>query len=69
MYIVYFTVATRFDLILPSSDLQCKLKNKNQLDATYYFLVLLICSTCFGYHYAHHQELTTTLVISFSKEV
>ena len=45
-------------------------KNKNQLDVTYYFIVILIGSTCFGYYYAHHQELTTimlitTLVISF----
>jgi len=30
------------------------LKNKNQLDATYYFIVLLIGSTCFGHYYAHH---------------
>jgi len=46
------------------------LKNKNQLDATYYFIVLLIGSTCFGHCYAHHQELATvmlitTLVVSF----
>ena len=43
---------------------------KNQLDVTYYFIVLLIGSTCFGHYYAHHQELativlTTTLVVSF----
>ena len=43
---------------------------KNQLDATYYFIVLLIGSTCFGHYYAHHQELATvmlitTLVVSF----
>ena len=36
------------------------LKDKNQLDATYYFIVLMIGSTCFGHCYAHHQELTTT---------
>ena len=46
------------------------LKNKNQLDATYYFIVLLIGSTCFGHFCAHHHELATimlitTLVISF----
>jgi len=46
------------------------LKNKNQLDATYYFIVLLVGSTCFGHYYAHHQELATimlitTLVVSF----
>jgi len=45
-------------------------KNNNQLDATYYFIVLLIDSTCFGHYYAHHQELTnimliTTLVVPF----
>ena len=50
--------------------LQWRLKNKNQLDATYYFTVLLIGSTCFGHYYAHHQELATmmlitTLVVSF----
>jgi len=43
---------------------------KIQLDATYYFIVLLIGSTCFGHYYAHHQELATmmlitTLVVSF----
>jgi len=46
------------------------LKNKNQIDAAYYFVVLLIGSTCFGHYYAHHQEvatimLITTLVVSF----
>jgi len=33
-----------------------KLKNKNPLDANYYFIVLLIGSTCFGHYYAHHQD-------------
>ena len=42
----------------------------NQLDVTYYFIVLLIGSTYFGHYYAHHQELATiilitTLVVSF----
>ena len=46
------------------------MKNKNQLDATYYCVVLLIGSTCFGHYYAYHQELATimlitTLVVSF----
>ena len=46
------------------------LKNKNQQDATCYFIVLLIGSTCFGHCYAHQQELVTvilitTLVVSF----
>jgi len=50
-----------------------ELKNwriKNQLDATYYFIVLLIDLTYFGRYYVHHQELATmmlltTLVVSF----
>ena len=49
------------------------MKNKNQLDATYYIIVLLIGSTCFGHYYAHRQELATiklitTLVVSFCKD-
>jgi len=28
-------------------------------DTTYYFIMLMLGSTCFGHHYAHHQELTT----------
>jgi len=48
-------------------------KNKNQLNATHYFILLLIDSTCFGHHYAHYQELTTKvlitiLVVSFCKD-
>jgi len=46
------------------------LKNGNQLDASYYFIALLIGSTCFGHYYFHHQEfatimLITTLAVSF----
>ena len=37
---------------------------KNQLDATYYFIVLLIGSTCFRHYYAHHQELATVMLIT-----
>ena len=37
---------------------------KNQLDATYYFIVLLIGSTCFGHCYIHHQELATMMLIT-----
>jgi len=49
------------------------MKNKNQIDATYYFIVLLKGSTCFAHYYAHHQELATimlitTLVVSFCKD-
>jgi len=37
---------------------------KNQLDATEWFIALVICSTCFGQFYAHHQELETMCVIT-----
>ena len=35
------------------------MKNEIQLDATYYFIMLMLSSTSFGHHYTHHQELTT----------
>ena len=37
---------------------------KNQLDASYYFIVLLIGSTCFGHYYAYHQKLATIMLIT-----
>ena len=40
------------------------LKNKIKLDATYYFIMLMLGSTFFGHHYAHHQELTTTALVT-----
>ena len=38
-------------------------EKKNQLDATEWFIGLIICSTCFGHFYAHHQELETICVL------
>ena len=35
---------------------------KDQLDVTCYFIPLLMCSTCFGHQYIHHQELATVLM-------
>ena len=32
-------------------------EKKNQLDATEWFIALIICSTCFGHFYSHHQKL------------
>ena len=32
-------------------------EKKNQLEVTECFFALMICSTCFGHFYAHHQEL------------
>jgi len=34
----------------PAPEEEEELKNKNQLDAIYYFIVLLISSTCFGHY-------------------
>ena len=38
-------------------------EKKNQLDATEWSIALIICSTCFGHFYAHHQELETVCVL------
>ena len=38
-------------------------EKKNQLDAAECFIALMICSTCFGHFYAHHQELETICVL------
>jgi len=38
-------------------------REENQLDATECYIALIICSTCFGHLYAHHQELETILVL------
>ena len=35
---------------------------KRQIDATEVFIAdLIACSTCFGHHYAHHQELKSII--------
>ena len=39
---------------------------KHRLDATCYFIVLLIGSTCIGHYYAHHRQLVTTMPITTS---
>ena len=38
-------------------------REENQLDATEWFIALIICSICFGHLDAHHQELKTILVL------
>jgi len=40
-----------------------KPREGNQLDAAEWFIALIICSTCFGQLYAHHQELEAILVL------
>jgi len=38
---------------------------KCQLDATDGFFIadLIACATCFGHHYAHHQELKSIIQV------
>jgi len=37
-------------------------ETKCQLDATEVFIAdIIACSTCFGHHYAHHQELKSII--------
>jgi len=41
----------------------CKHREEIQLDATECFIAFIICLTCFGHLYIHHQELETILVL------
>ena len=36
---------------------------EKQIDATEWFIALIICSTCFGHFHANHQELETIRVL------
>ena len=38
-------------------------REENQIYVTEYFIAIIICSTCFGHSYTHHQELETILVL------
>jgi hypothetical protein len=40
------------------------MKRENQLDATQWFIELMIRPTCFGQYYAHHEELETIEMIT-----
>jgi len=50
------------DTFLFTTYAKIKRREENQ-DATEFFIALVICSTCFGHLYAHHQELETILVL------
>ena len=47
-----------------NNSLKC-VEKKNQLDATEWSITLIICSTCFGYFYAHHQDLKTICITAY----
>ena len=53
-----------FDVCLSVHRCVC-VEKKNQLDANEWFIALIICSTCFGHFYAHHQELKTILYVCY----
>jgi len=53
----------RFDVCLSVHRCIC-VEKKNQIYSTEWFIALIICSTCFGHFYAHHQELETMCVIT-----
>jgi len=38
-------------------------REENKLDATEWFIALIICLTCVGHLYVRHQELETILVL------
>jgi len=49
--------------ILFTTYAKIKRREEKQQDATEFFVALVICSTCFGHLYAHHQELDTILLL------
>ena len=55
-------VSAKLDVCLSVHSCIC-VEKENQLDATEWFIALIICSTCFGHFYAHHQELETICVL------
>jgi len=38
-------------------------KNKIQINATYYFIIIMLGPTCFVHHYAHRHELTMIALV------
>jgi len=39
-------------------------EEKIQIDVTYYIIMLMLGSTCFGHHCAHRQDLTTIALVT-----
>ena len=52
----------KLDACLSAQHCVC-VEKKNQLDATEWFIALIIRSICFRHFYAHHQELKTICVL------
>ena len=59
---VYSLLGCKVDVCLSVHRYIC-VEKKNQLEVTKWFITLIICSTCFGHFYAHHQELEAICVL------
>ena len=62
LFIYYLHYFGKLDVCLSVHRCIC-VEKKNQLDATKWFIELIMCSTCFGHFYTHHQELETISVL------
>ena len=63
-YYVMFSVVSFIQkwFVIKSTTVRIYVEIKCQLDATEFFIAdLVACSTCFGHHYAHHQELKSIM--------
>ena len=61
---VHLSVPCFFTAFLYDNDIYIHsyVEIKCQLDATEVFIAdFIACSTCFGHHYAHHQELKSII--------
>jgi hypothetical protein len=63
IFCIFSTWAIYEISLIPRINSDYFLEKKNQLDATEWFIALIICSTSFGQLYAQHQELETTCVL------
>jgi hypothetical protein len=61
--IYYVLFQSAFQIEKLTSNRKYMRREENQLDATEWFIALIICSTCFGHFYAHHQELEAICVL------
>ena len=55
---------SRVSNVVDFSQILSVTKKEIQLDATQWFIELMICSTCFEHYYAHHQELETIQIFT-----
>jgi hypothetical protein len=63
LFIYTYILLIHFVILFQKSYILTYVEKKNQLDAPEWLIALIICSTCFGHFYAHHQELETICVL------